>query len=474
VASKIILFELNEVPYRVIDDFCVARPGSALARVLPRCRQFETYTEDRSHLSPWKTWPSLHRGVADERHLIHDFGQDLSSVDREFPPLWRLLAEHGIPTGICGSLHTYPVPTDLNGYTFFIPDTFAAGSECFPKTIDAFQRFNVSMVSESARNVDSHVPWAEALRLLAAAPGLGLKPATFGQLAGQLVGEKLHPWRTTRRRSYQAVLAFDVFMSQLERTKPAFATFFTNHVASSMHRYWAATYPQDYETFGYDRAWVDTYRDEIDFTMSKFDRFLERLVGFVDRHSGYALWVATSMGQAAMEANPIETTLYATDVARLATALGAAPDAWSRMPSMRPQVNLRVGERDVQAFRAALSGLAIDGVPVVFRESENGFFSIDFGQQNLHMKPEACATLHGRSIGFEALGLSNIEIEDKSGSTAYHVPQGALMIYDPADRTARDAARPQISTLELAPSLLLTFGAPVPAYMRRPAPLGTR
>jgi hypothetical protein len=472
VASKIILFELNEVPYRVIDDFCVARPGSALARVLPHCRQFETYTEDLSNLSPWKTWPSLHRGVPDVRHLIHDFGQELSSVDREYPPLWRLLAEHGVPTGVCGSLHTYPVPTDLNGYTFFIPDTFAAGSECFPKTLDAFQRFNVGMVSESTRNVDTHVPWASALRLLAAAPDLGLKPATFGQLAGQLVGEKLQGWRTTRRRSYQAVLAFDVFMRQLERTQPAFATFFTNHVASSMHRYWAATYPQDYETFGFDRSWVDTYRDEIDFTMGKFDAFVARLVRFVDLHPGYALWVATSMGQAATQAHPIETTLYATDVERLAAGLGASADAWSRMPSMRPQVNLRVSEREVAAFRASLSGLSIDGVPVVFRESEKGFFSIDFGQENLHLKPEARATLHGRPVAFEALGLSNIEIEDKSGTTAYHVPQGALIIYDPADHTPRGAVRPQVSTLELAPSLLQGFGVPVPAYMRRPAPLG--
>jgi len=465
MSQKIILFELNEVPFRVIDDFCSHRPRSALARTLPRCRQYETYAEDQSPLSPWTTWPSVHRGVPDVRHLIHDFGQDLSEIDREYPPLWHILASRGISIGVCGSLHTYPVPADLEGYAFFLPDTFAAGSECFPKTLNAFQELSLSMTRESARNVSTHVPWGAALRVLAAAPDLGLKSATFAQISGQLVSEKLHGWRTTRRRTYQSVLAFDVFMKQLETTRPGFATFFTNHVASSMHRYWAAAYPSDYAEFGYDRAWVETYRDEIDFTMSKFDSFFARLVRFVERNPGYALWVATSMGQAATQAYPVETTLYAVDAARLATRLGLASGQWSLMPCMRPQVNLRVEERAAAPLRAALASLAIDGAPVVFRESEHGFFSLDFGQENLHMKPEACATLHGRAVSFEELGLANVEIEDKSGRTAYHVPNGALIVYDPDDR-APGAGRTQVSTLDLAPAILSSYSVPVPSYMR--------
>lgn len=83
MGKSIILFELNEVPYRIVDEFCSWRPRSTLARCLPLCRQYESYAEDRSSLSPWKTWPSLHRGVNDEKHMIQDFGQDLTDVDRE-------------------------------------------------------------------------------------------------------------------------------------------------------------------------------------------------------------------------------------------------------------------------------------------------------------------------------------------------------------------------------------------------------
>src|SRR5438105_2704915 len=120
MSKKVILFELNEVPHRIVNQFCRWRPSSCLARLLPRMRKYQTYAEDISPLSPWITWPTVHRGVHDEKHGIMNFGQDLREVDREFPPLWQLLARHGVRVGVCGSLHTYPLPDSLENYRFYI------------------------------------------------------------------------------------------------------------------------------------------------------------------------------------------------------------------------------------------------------------------------------------------------------------------------------------------------------------------
>src|SRR5438876_3741022 len=315
---KLILFELNEVPYRIVEEFVGWRPTSCLASLLRRCRQFETYAEDRGHLSPWVTWPTLHRGMADDSHGITSFGQDLRELNRQYPPIWSILARQGISTGVFGSLHSYPPPEidsdDLENYAFYVPDTFAAGSECFPKKLAPFQEFNLAMAGASGRNVDRRVDWRGALRMLASLPDLGLRADTMLRMGGQLVAERVQPWRRTRRRTCQVVLAFDVFMKQLRRTRPAFATFFTNHVASSMHRYWAATFPGDYDEFHITDDWVRTYRNEIDFTMCCFDRFLGRLVRFVERNPEYRLLVASSMGQAATVARHFETQLYITEL----------------------------------------------------------------------------------------------------------------------------------------------------------------
>jgi hypothetical protein len=468
--KKIILFELNEVPLRVIDQFCRWSPRSALARRLGDCYQYETFTEDVGHLSPWTTWPTLHRGVPDSRHLIANFGQDMRAVNKDFPPLWELLARHGVQTGICGSLHSYPMPTDLNHYAFYLPDTFAAGSECFPNRLATFQDFNLRMARDSALNVSEKLPWQTALNVLAAAPGLGLRLQTLVDVGVQLVSERLQAWRKIRRRTYQAVLAFDVFMKQLSATTPDFVSFFTNHVASSLHRYWAATFPTDYEQFGFDSDWVRTFSREIQFTMEKFDAMFARLVEFVDAHPEYNLWVATSMGQAATTALPVETALLVTDAQRFMTALGIESSHWRRSPAMVPQLNVTIAGGDhVATFRKALTGVLVDGHPLRYRESQGNFFSIDFGHPNLHLA-QPVVICQGRTVSFAEMGMQTVSIDDKSGSTAYHVPQGSLLIYDPLHRAA-NRGRTQVSTLDIAPTLLRNYAVPVPSYMRAPVTL---
>ena len=67
---KTILFELNEVPWKVMDWFCEQNPRSAFAQVRAEGRGYETIAEDSGELHPWVTWPSLHRGVNNDRHGI--------------------------------------------------------------------------------------------------------------------------------------------------------------------------------------------------------------------------------------------------------------------------------------------------------------------------------------------------------------------------------------------------------------------
>jgi hypothetical protein len=469
LARKILLFELNEVPFEIIDAYCRWRPDSCLARVLPHCSQFTTLAEDslekipHGSLSPWITWPSLHRGVLNDQHGITHFGQDLSQVDRELPPLWKLLADDGVAPGIFGSLHTYPLPEDVERYAFYVPDTFAAGPETHPPSYQAFQAFNLAMAKDSPRNVSTDIHWGPALAFLAAAPGMGLEPSTALDIAKQLVSERMKPWTRGRRRTTQAVLAFDLWMKLLERKTPAFSTFFSNNVASTMHRFWAATFPEQYEQLDFDDEWIATYRGEIAFAMERFDRWLARLVRFVDRRPDYQLLIASSMGQAATHAEPVASQLYARDVDRLLAGLGLTASEWSRRPAMEPDVNLLVAPGAADRLQAALETLVIDGRPARFDRRSDDFFSLVFGERNLD--PDAGVQLAGREIPFETLGLRVVEIEDRAGSTAYHTPEGILLAYDPRQQE-RVVTRSKVSTIEIAPYVLGNFGTPIPGYMR--------
>jgi hypothetical protein len=469
VQRKIISFELNEVPFRVLDEFCKWRPQSVLAQKLSSCFQYHTHTQDVSHLTPWMTWPGVHRGVNDEQHLIQNFGQDLSEVDRQFPPIWKLLAQGGVSVGMFGSLHSYPMPKDLENYSFYVPDTFAAGSECFPQKLEIYQEFNLRMARESPRNVAKGVPWMSALKMLARAPDLGFKLQTLTSVAGQLISERAQKWRIVRRRTFQAVLAFDVFMKQLESSKPSYTAFFSNHVASSMHRFWAAKFPEDYDVMGYDEDWIRTYQYEIDWTMQKADEMFARLVKFADANSDYQVWLTTSMGQAAHLAEPLETQLYITDLSKFMTALGFVPGQWKPRAAMMPSSNVFVAPGLEGRLHEALSKLMIDEKPVNFETGLNGFFAIHLGQKNLYKKPPY-ARVDGRSISFAELGMENVEIADQSNTSGYHIPDGCLLIYDPRANEQK-AARPHITTLDIAPAILKNFALPIPAYMQKPTAL---
>jgi hypothetical protein len=463
----IVLFELNEVPWEILDDYVAARPASALARVLVRSHCFTSMAADRGHLSPWTTWPTLHRGVNDEQHMIASFGQDRRHADRRFPPIWSLLHDAGVSVGVCGTLHTYPPPGDLGAYAFYLPDAFASGPLAHPPELVDFQRFNLAMSRESARNVDTRIAKKDALGVVRHSRRLGIRPGTYAALGKQLLAERRRPAMRNRRRTYQSVLLFDIFAHQLRRSRPRFSTFFTNHVASAMHRYWAAHRPEDYGRLGLGRDWIETFRGEVMWATGQAADMVERLAGWVDANPGSQLWIASSMGQRATMAESLETQLYLTQPARFLAALGLPGDAWQRRPAMLPHVNLMVEAGYVEQFGAALRRVRVGGQPLQVKRSDNGFFSLEFGQANLHDRPDA-VTIAGQARPVASLGLETVEIEDRSGTTAYHVPEGILAVYDPVRPPAGDGARPEVAVLEVAPTLLQTLGVEPPSYMARP------
>ncbi|MBK9593754.1 MAG: hypothetical protein IPO32_20500 [Crocinitomicaceae bacterium] len=63
--------------------------------------------------------------VTNEKHFISDFNQDLTQTDKEFPPIWKILADNKIKGGVFGSLHSYPLPQNFENYSFVL-DVFAS------------------------------------------------------------------------------------------------------------------------------------------------------------------------------------------------------------------------------------------------------------------------------------------------------------------------------------------------------------
>jgi hypothetical protein len=392
-------------------------------------------------------------------------------VNKEFPPIWSILATNGVRCGVFGSLHSYPVPEALDNYVFYVPDTFAAGPECFPKRLEAFQSFNLAMVDRSGSDVKRGVALKEAVDFLRAAPGLGLRAHTVVELAKQLAEERINPRRVVRRRTSQVQIAFDFFMRGLKRERPEMAFFFTNHVASSMHRYWPALFPEDYDTLRFDRDWLATWGGEIPFVMREAAAQLEELVGLVDANPDYSLIIAGSMGQAAVQGRePADTVLTLRAHATFAHAMGLAPGEWSKERAMAPQFVFRIALSRVERFIQSVGGLTINGEPQKVTRLGPDRVCVDIGMTNLK-DDEIEIELKGQRYAPADVGLLNLSLQDAAGANAYHIPEGMCLVYEPGAPEVADSAPRRVSTTEIAPSILANFKIERPGYMEAALPL---
>ena len=190
---------------------------------------------------------------------------------------------------------------------------------------------------------------------------------------------------------------------------------------------------------------------------------LTRMVSFVDANPGTKLLVASSMGQHAVAGQPRELQVYVHSAEQFFQRLGLSSEQWSARPAMFAQYNFCVPTNMADALASKLEGVSINAEPLVFRRGPDGFFSIDFGHENL---PNCQVGFEGQFEPLDAWGLYNVEITDKSGCTAYHIPEGSLLVYGGASEH-RTGSRPQISVLDICPSILHGFGVRVPDYMNK-------
>src|SRR5207249_1583136 len=147
----------------------------------------------------------------------------------------------------------------------------------------------------------------------------------------------------------------------------------------SMHRYWAAAFPDEYKSLGYDQDWINTYKGEILYSMKKADEMIGDLIAFAARNN-YRLLIASSMGQSAIENEPLETQLWITSPERFFDRIGL-PE-WARRPAMFAQFNFIVAADAVECAERAVQSVGINGEKLTYRR-DGQFFSLDFGHQNL-------------------------------------------------------------------------------------------
>ncbi len=463
--AKVLVYELNEVSWKVVDRYLASRPDSFLGRFLQDATQLTTHTTDSGELHPWSTWPTMHRGVNNDAHGIRFINQD-RSCGEAYPPLWRLLVERGVHTGICGCLQSYP-PIQHANMDFHIPDTFAPAADSLPAKYEVFQQLNLKLTGEN-KAVASRISAADALTGLRMF-GAGVSLKTGGRLLRHLFKERLAPLNKSLRATMQAHVAFDVFMDALASTRPDFAAVFTNHVAGTLHRYWKYTFPED---FGYqlkDSEFDRFHSQSIFKAMDIFVEQLEELARFAQKH-GYDIVISSSMGQEAIDRGTYLPELKLDDERPLAEKMGFA-GSFKMNLAMQPDINFVFSNHDeLERFKQALGRLKDgDGRQVL---------SPRYDEQGLSLNLMSCRSaaayhsgnllLDGKPVSLKDLGFSAFK---RDPGTGYHQPEGMLVwkMHRSAGKPVQD--RRVVDSRQYAPTILTALGASVPDYMMAPCEL---
>ncbi|MEX8494423.1 alkaline phosphatase family protein, partial [Sphaerotilus sp.] len=338
-SRKVVLLELNEINWRVVDRLIEQR-GKAFLPHFEKLRAegawaVQSAVERSPLLDPWITWVTLHTGVSPAVHGASVLEQSSDSISA--PRTWQYAADAGRKVGVFGSISSYP-PPQVNG--FVVPGPFAPGNETHPPRLAPVQAVNRRYTQ--VHNKTTRAPTlAENAETAAALIGMGLSLGTMAQVATQLVRERLQSGQRWRRVCLQPRLNFDIFAALYRKERPDFATWHSNHAAHFMHHYWRAwddavfpvkSSPKERREYG--EAVPEGYR--------LCDELIGRAMALLEPET--VLVVASSMGQ-----QPYISDVYRAgkvivrirDIEAVLAVVGR--DGISDVvPTMVPQWNLRV------------------------------------------------------------------------------------------------------------------------------------
>jgi hypothetical protein len=437
----VLLLEMNEIPWRLLDRALGDPRWPHLQAFFASAQTYTTVTPDEGELSPWVTWPSFHRGIPNTEHGIANLGQDVATY--RGVPLWQEYRARDLSVGVCGSMQSWP-PLEPGPGGFYIPDTFAHDERCVPSYLEPLQRFNLSLVRKNGLVVRDHGLFSEEFwRLLPSLARARLRPTTLARAAAQLALERVDRSRSARRPVFQTLLFWDVFLGLYRpEAPPALATFFTNHVAGVMHRYWDHIFPEDFPTRSVsDRRHVAT----MDFALSVCDAIVADALGFARRRPDLVIVFASSMGQAAVHRDTEGVAASVTDLGRLLGTFGVPEGAFKPLLAMVPQVAAALPDaaRRASLARALERATTASGKRLFFVQERGESLSIgirtprraDIDAGGFYQADE------GGQQSFVAWAKAGVTMNEFAGGTGYHVPEGVLALVGRGLAPRNDRAR---------------------------------
>lgn len=465
-ARNVIIYELNEVPWEIVDLYVKQRPKSYLARLIQEGSCLTTVNEDPIALKPWRTWSTFHKSMYTNEHNSFDLGQDPATFRGN--SIWEIAEANELSIGLFGVLQSWP-PHKPKAGGFYVPDTFSKQSEAFPESLSWFQEFNLRMTKNNGFSAESNLNPRQLVTAGLKLVNQGLSPYSIRNTCLHLVKERLDRRYKAGRSILQVLPCFDLYWKLHLKHKPNLSIFFTNHVAGMMHRFWGDLVPRYLEEFDYTPNRF--LGDFIIEAMDRFDHQIGTVIKFVAKNPDTILIVASSMGQGSVPKNTkMEESYVVRDVGKFASELnlGEVEEGMHMYP--RTALNFPDDKSMQKAIAALQTVTTASGLKFYnFRTYNRSLiFSITSGSSK-NLSEDVCySPLQQDSNALRQGKISDLGIAIQhrpgGGNTGHHIPEGIFISYGAAIEP--NSTREKMSLLDVAPSILKLLGLSKSQSMR--------
>ena len=356
-------------------------------------------------------------------------------------------------------MHSYPpYPHPLS--LFHLPDTFAPTDDAFPGSLRLFQRLNLLVSRTNKAYPGSLLSFSGILlfiRLLLSGV-ISFRLLLF--IASHLFKELLSSKYKSIRTFVQCSIAFNLFINQLRSKRPQFSTFFTNHVAGVMHRYWSDLYPEDFSS---PLIRGSFYQDIIFRALDLVDNQLHYLLNSYSLPQ-MNLLIISSMGQASVDWPAYETDYRVKDFIKFFSCLGLDPDDYIVHDSMYP--DLIIDSNSLSAKNSLICSLEqlVDSndVPLIIRRYPNSTLTSNFSYNS------SSTTNLKHSVFYKSSCLLPsqlcLEFFNRETGTGYHIPQGILLAYGTdIERTVDQTPNDHLNIIDIQSLILKYYNKYVPS-----------
>ena len=219
------LIELNEVNFDFVRRYVRMGRLPCFSKLLQRHGLGSTTSESAyEQVEPWIQWVTAHTGKTYAEHGVFRLGD---IVGRDLDQVWEVLERRGITVGAVSPMNA---ENRLRAPAFFVPDPWTST----PVSADRATRMLYGAVVQAvAENAQGRLAMRSLIGLLAgfARNVSAGRWRVYVELARRLRGR---PW--IKATILDRLLA-DVFLSQVRRARPRFASLFLNAAAHIQHHY---------------------------------------------------------------------------------------------------------------------------------------------------------------------------------------------------------------------------------------------